>query len=54
MSITYHTPQHLHRLKSEDWNQLRECGFPVDRVWEQGLHLIDHHNDHDEDPLLVL
>ena len=39
ISITYHTPQHLHRLKQEDWNQLREAGFPVDRVWEQGMSL---------------
>ena len=36
-SITYHTPQQLHRLKTDDWNQLREAGFPVDRVWEQGM-----------------
>ena len=39
ISITYHTPQQLHRLKREDWNQLRESGFPVDRVWEQGMSL---------------
>ena len=38
-SITYHTPQLLHRLKREDWDQLREAGFPVDRVWEQGMSL---------------
>ena len=37
ISITYHTPQHLHRLRREDWDQLREAGFPVDRVWEQGM-----------------
>ena len=23
----------------DDWNQLREAGFPVDRVWEQGMPL---------------
>ena len=39
VSITYHTPQQLHRLKMDDWNQLREAGFPVDRVWEQGMPL---------------
>ena len=39
VSITYHTPQQLHRLKREDWDQLREAGFPVDRVWEQGMSL---------------
>ena len=39
ISITYHTPQHLHRLKREHWDQLREAGFPVDRVWEQGMSL---------------
>ena len=32
ISITYHTPQQLHRLRREDWDQLREAGFPVDRV----------------------
>ena len=41
VSITYHTPQHLHRLKREDWNNLREAGFPVERVWEQGMPLVD-------------
>ena len=39
ISITYHTPQHLHRLRREDWDQLRDAGFPVDRVWEQGMAL---------------
>ena len=39
LSITYHTPQHLHRLRRDDWDQLREAGFPVDRVWEQGMSL---------------
>ena len=39
ISITYHTPQQLHRLKMEDWNQLREAGFPVDSAWEQGMPL---------------
>ena len=39
ISITYHTPQQLHRLKMDHWNQLREAGFPVDRVWEQGIQL---------------
>ena len=39
ISITDHTPQQLHRLKTEDWNQLRKAGFLVDRVWEQGMPL---------------
>ena len=39
ISIAYHTPQQLHRLRREDWDQLREAGFPVDRVWEQGMSL---------------
>ena len=37
LSIIYHTPQHLHRLSSEDWDILRDTGFPVDAVWEQGM-----------------
>ena len=36
MSVIYHTPQHLHRLSSEDWD-LRDNDFPVDAVWEQGM-----------------
>ena len=39
VSITYHSPQQLHRLKREDWDQLREAGFPVDRVRERGISL---------------
>ena len=39
ISITYHTPQQLHRLRKADWDQLREAGFLVDRVWEQGMSL---------------
>ena len=35
ISITYHTPQQLHSLKREDWDQLREAGS----VWEQGMSL---------------
>ena len=27
----------------DDWNQLRDSGFPVDRVWEQGMPLCDSH-----------
>ena len=49
LSATYHTPQHLHRLKPDDWNQLRECGFPVERAWKQGLPLVDHCSDQEED-----
>ena len=29
--------QHLHRLKCEDWEQLRNSGFPIDQAWGQGL-----------------
>ena len=47
LSITYHTPQHLHRLQREDWDQLQTSGFPVDRVWEQGLSSADYMMDHD-------
>ena len=35
--VIYHTPQHLHRLDKEDWESLRESGFPVDAFWELGL-----------------
>ena len=42
ISVTYHTPQHLYRLKSEDWEQLGKSGFPIDRVWEHGLPLPDY------------
>ena len=45
ISITYHTPQQLHRLKQEDWENLREAGFPVDRVWEQGMSLVNEEED---------
>ena len=37
LSVIYHTPQHLHRLDKEDWESLRESGFPVDADWELGL-----------------
>ena len=37
VSIIYHTPQHLDRLRQEDWDVLREAGFPVDQLWEGGL-----------------
>ena len=51
LSITYHTPQHLHRLKHEDWEQLRNSDFPVDPAREQALPLPDHTpgTDPDED-----
>ena len=45
ISITYHTPQQLHRLRKDDWDQLREAGFPVDRVWEQGMSLENGEED---------
>ena len=45
LSIIYHTPQHLHRLSSEDWDTLRDAGFPVDAVWEQGMTNLDESDD---------
>ena len=45
ISITYHTPQQLHRLKREDWDQLREAGFPIDRFWEQGMSLANEEEE---------
>ena len=45
MSIIYHTPQHLHRLTSEDWDILRDNDFPVDAVWEQGMSNQDGSDD---------
>ena len=33
LSSIYHTPQHLDRLQSEDWEMLRNTGFPVDQLW---------------------
>ena len=32
LSIIHHTSQHLYRLSSEDWDTLRDAGFPVDLV----------------------
>ena len=37
VSVIYHTPQHLDRLRQDDWDMLREAGFPVDQLWEGGL-----------------
>ena len=37
MSVIYHTPQHLDRLRQEDWDLLKAAGFPVDQLWEGGL-----------------
>ena len=45
LSVIYHTPQHLHRLSSEDWDILRDTGFPVDAVWEQGMTNQDESDD---------
>ena len=45
LSIIYHTPQHLHRLTPEDWDALRDSGFPVDAVWEIGLSFPDEEQD---------
>ena len=43
--MIYHTPQHLHRLSSEDWDILRDNDFPVDAVWEQGMSNQDESED---------
>ena len=45
LSVIYHTPQHLHSLTSEDWQALRESGFPADAVWEMGLSFPDEDQD---------
>ena len=37
VSVIYHTPQHLDRLRQDDWDILRDTGFPVDQLWEGGL-----------------
>ena len=37
MSVIHHTPQHLDRLRQDDWDILRDTGFPVDQLWEGGL-----------------
>ena len=37
VSVIYHTPQHLDRLRQEDWDILSDTGFPVDQLWEGGL-----------------
>ena len=49
MSVIYHTPQHLHRLSSEDWDILRDNDFPVDAVWEQGM---SNQEESDDDSVL--
>ena len=45
MSVIYHTPQHLHRLSSEDWDILRDNDFPMDSVWERGMSNQDESDD---------
>ena len=45
LSITYHTPQHLHRLTPDDWEALRDSGFPVDAVWKMGLSFPEKEED---------
>ena len=45
LSIIHHTPQHSHRLSGEDWEILRDTGFPVDAVWEQGITNQDESDD---------
>ena len=47
LSIIYHTPQHLDRLKLEDWEELRRTGFPVDEVW-QGV-LVEEPEEEEEE-----
>ena len=47
LSVIYHTPQHLQRLTPEDWETLRDSGFPVDAVWELGLSFPE--DDQEED-----
>ena len=44
LSVIHHTPQHL-GLSSEDWDILRDTGFPVNAVWEQGMTNQDESDD---------
>ena len=37
LSVIFHTPQHLNRLLPNDWEELRQAGFPVDEIWQGGL-----------------
>ena len=37
LSVIFHTPQHLNRLRPNDWEELRQAGFPVDEIWQGGL-----------------
>ena len=46
VSIIYHTPQHLDRLHDEDWDILKQAGFPVDQLWEGGI--IEEPDDSEE------
>ena len=50
VSVIYHTPQHLDRLRQEDWDVLRESGFPVDQLWEGGLIKEPQEMDEDDCP----
>ena len=48
MSIIFHTPQHLNRLLTSDWDELRRAGFPVDEIWQDGL--MNEAEEDEEDP----
>ena len=50
VSVIYHTPQHLDRLRQDDWDVLRESGFPVDQLWEGGLIKEPHEIDEEDCP----
>ena len=45
LSLIYHIPHHLPRLNAEDWQSLRDAGFPVDVVWESGLPVLEDVED---------
>ena len=47
LSVIYHTPQHLNRLTSVDWEELRAAGFLVDDIWQGGL--VNDPDEEDED-----
>ena len=46
VSVIYHTPQHLHRLREEDWDILERKGFPVSHAWIVGY---SHERDSDDE-----
>ena len=50
ISVIYRTPQQLHRLNLQDWEMLRNTGFPVNEIWGAGLLMEDEEEDELECP----